>query len=147
MIGSTAKIDVMGASNTASGASGSGSSGSAALSILDELSWRELIAQSTDMEALAAATAAAPLTLYAGFDPTAPSLHAGHLVPLLTLRRFQRAGHRPSRGYAEWKRWNSAPYLSSTHGNHYINNYANDVASDYGRYEDAGTLPPGSVID
>ena len=39
---------------------------------------------------------AGPITVYAGFDPTAPSLHAGHLVPLLTLRRFQQAGHRPS---------------------------------------------------
>jgi tyrosyl-tRNA synthetase len=63
--------------------------------ILDELDWRGLIAQSTDRDALAAAAAAAPLTLYAGFDPTAPSLHAGHLIPLLTLQRFQRAGHRP----------------------------------------------------
>lgn len=63
--------------------------------ILDELDWRGLIAQSTDREALAAATASGPLTLYAGFDPTAPSLHAGHLIPLLTLQRFQRAGHRP----------------------------------------------------
>ncbi|MCV7316678.1 tyrosine--tRNA ligase [Mycolicibacillus parakoreensis] len=62
--------------------------------ILDELSWRGLIAQSTDRDALSAA-ARDPLTVYAGFDPTAPSLHAGHLVPLLTLRRFQRAGHRP----------------------------------------------------
>ncbi|GBE67827.1 tyrosine--tRNA ligase [Mycobacterium sp. MFM001] len=63
--------------------------------ILDELSWRGLIAQSTDIDALAAAAAQGPITLYAGFDPTAPSLHAGHLVPLLALRRFQRAGHRP----------------------------------------------------
>ena len=63
--------------------------------ILDELDWRGLIAQSTDRDALAAATSGGPLTLYAGFDPTAPSLHAGHLVPLLTLRRFQQAGHRP----------------------------------------------------
>ena len=37
------------------------------------------------------------MTVYAGFDPTAPSLHAGNLVPLLALRRFQRAGHRPDR--------------------------------------------------
>ena len=63
--------------------------------IIDELSWRGLIAQSTDLDALRAATAAGPLTLYAGFDPTGPSLHAGHLVPLLTLRRFQQAGHKP----------------------------------------------------
>jgi tyrosyl-tRNA synthetase len=65
------------------------------LGILDELDWRGLIAQSTDRDALAAGLAAGPLTLYAGFDPTAPSLHAGNLVPLLALRRFQRAGHRP----------------------------------------------------
>ena len=63
--------------------------------IVDELSWRGLIAQSTDLDALAAAVATPPITVYAGFDPTAPSLHAGHLVPLLTLRRFQQFGHRP----------------------------------------------------
>jgi len=63
--------------------------------ILDELTWRGLIAQTTDADALRKALAAAPLTLYAGFDPTAPSLHVGNLVPLLTLRRFQLAGHRP----------------------------------------------------
>ncbi|WP_406238280.1 tyrosine--tRNA ligase [Nocardia sp. NBC_01009] len=63
--------------------------------IIDELTWRGLIAQSTDLDALRSALAADRLTLYAGFDPTGPSLHAGHLVPLLALRRFQRAGHRP----------------------------------------------------
>ena len=63
--------------------------------ILDELEWRGLIAQSTDRDALAELLAAGPATVYSGFDPTAPSLHAGHLVPLLTLRRFQQAGHRP----------------------------------------------------
>ena len=63
--------------------------------ILDELEWRGLIAQSTDRDALAELLADAPVTVYSGFDPTAPSLHAGHLVPLLTLRRFQQAGHRP----------------------------------------------------
>jgi len=63
--------------------------------ILDELGWRGLIAQSTDIDALAAEAQRGPMTLYAGFDPTAPSLHAGHLVPLLALRRFQQAGHRP----------------------------------------------------
>ncbi|MGV0625424.1 tyrosine--tRNA ligase [Mycolicibacter minnesotensis] len=66
-----------------------------AMTILDELSWRGLIAQSTDLEALTAEAARGPITVYAGFDPTAPSLHAGNLVPLLALRRFQRAGHRP----------------------------------------------------
>ena len=63
--------------------------------IIDELGWRGLIAQSTDLDALAAEAQRGPMTVYAGFDPTAPSLHAGHLVPLLALRRFQRAGHRP----------------------------------------------------
>ncbi|HYQ66939.1 tyrosine--tRNA ligase [Actinophytocola sp.] len=63
--------------------------------ILDELSWRGLIAQSTDLDALRKDLDAGVVTLYAGFDPTAPSLHAGHLVPLLMLRRYQQAGHRP----------------------------------------------------
>ncbi|HEY2206711.1 MAG TPA: tyrosine--tRNA ligase [Pseudonocardia sp.] len=63
--------------------------------ILDELAWRGLIAQSTDLDALRRDLDDGPLTLYCGFDPTAPSLHAGNLVPLLTLQRFQRSGHRP----------------------------------------------------
>ncbi len=63
--------------------------------ILDELEWRGLIAQSTDRDALRRDLADGLLSVYAGFDPTAPSLHAGHLVPLLTLRRFQLAGARP----------------------------------------------------
>jgi tyrosyl-tRNA synthetase len=63
--------------------------------IIDELSWRGLVAQSTDLDALRGELATGPLTLYCGFDPTAPSLHAGNLMPLLTLRRFQQAGHRP----------------------------------------------------
>jgi tyrosyl-tRNA synthetase len=62
--------------------------------ILDELAWRDLVAQTTDADALAAALAAGPVTLYCGFDPTAPSLHVGHLVQVLTLRRFQQDGHR-----------------------------------------------------
>src|SRR6476659_7824689 len=63
--------------------------------ILDELDWRGLIAQSTDRDALGDQLSAGAVTVYSGFDPTAPSLHAGPLVPLLTLRRFQQAGHRP----------------------------------------------------
>ena len=63
--------------------------------ILDELEWRGLVAQSTDPDALRRDLAGGVLTLYAGFDPTARSLHAGHLVPLLGLRRFQQAGARP----------------------------------------------------
>jgi tyrosyl-tRNA synthetase len=64
-------------------------------SIINELSWRGLIAQSTDLDALRAATDGRAITLYCGFDPTAPSLHLGNLVQILTVRRFQQHGHRP----------------------------------------------------
>ncbi len=63
--------------------------------IIDELAWRGLIAQSTDLGELRKALDAGPVTLYGGFDPTAPGLHIGNLVLLLTMRRFQLAGHRP----------------------------------------------------
>ncbi|MFI7614241.1 tyrosine--tRNA ligase [Nonomuraea terrae] len=63
--------------------------------IIDDLAWRGLIAQSTDLDALRSAMAKGPITVYSGFDPTAASLHVGHFVPLLTLRRLQLAGHRP----------------------------------------------------
>ncbi|HLU33281.1 MAG TPA: tyrosine--tRNA ligase [Natronosporangium sp.] len=63
--------------------------------VLDDLQWRGLIALSTDLDALRAELARGPLTYYCGFDPTAPSLHVGNLVQLLTLRRLQLAGHRP----------------------------------------------------
>jgi tyrosyl-tRNA synthetase len=62
--------------------------------VLDDLKWRGLLAQTTDPDALAASLAAGPVTLYCGFDPTAPSLHVGHLVQVLTLRRFQQDGHK-----------------------------------------------------
>lgn len=62
--------------------------------IIDELQWRGLINQSTDLEALKEATEN-PISLYCGFDPTGSSLHAGHLVPLIMLKRFQQFGHRP----------------------------------------------------
>jgi tyrosyl-tRNA synthetase len=63
--------------------------------VLADLRWRGLIAQSTDEESLAAALRGGPLTFYVGFDPSAPSLHIGSLVQILTARRLQRAGHRP----------------------------------------------------
>ncbi|AKK03044.1 tyrosine--tRNA ligase [Corynebacterium epidermidicanis] len=64
------------------------------MNIIDELQWRGLINQSTDLDALREACEQ-PITLYCGFDPTGDSLHAGHLVPMIMLRRFQQAGHRP----------------------------------------------------
>jgi tyrosyl-tRNA synthetase len=63
--------------------------------IIDDLSWRGLIAVSTDIDELRAALNSGRVTVYCGFDPTAPGLHIGNLVQLLTLRRLQLAGHRP----------------------------------------------------
>ena len=62
--------------------------------LLDDLKWRGLIAQTTDEKALREALKK-PITLYVGFDPTAPSIHVGNLVVLFVLRRFQLAGHKP----------------------------------------------------
>ena len=64
------------------------------MNLIDDLRWRGLVAQSTDEKALAESLKS-PVTLYVGFDPTAPSLHVGNLVVLLVLRRFQLAGHNP----------------------------------------------------
>ena len=63
--------------------------------IIDELSWRGLIAVSTDLDDLRRALDTGQVTLYGGFDPTAPGMHIGNLVLILTMRRFQQAGHRP----------------------------------------------------
>jgi len=63
--------------------------------ILEDLTLRGLLQDSTDQAVLQERLEQGPITLYCGFDPTADSLHLGHLVPLLTLRRFQDAGHRP----------------------------------------------------
>jgi len=64
------------------------------MNLLEDLRWRGLLAQSTDESALLESLKK-PITLYVGFDPTAPSLHVGNLVVLLVLRRFQLAGHTP----------------------------------------------------
>ena len=64
------------------------------MNLLEDLRWRGLLAQSTD-EAALLESMKKPITLYVGFDPTAPSLHVGNLVVLLVLRRFQLAGHTP----------------------------------------------------
>ena len=65
------------------------------MTLYDELVARGLIAQTTDAKALDELLANGSVTLYCGFDPTADSLHLGHLVPVLLLRRFQLAGHKP----------------------------------------------------
>ncbi len=56
------------------------------------------------------------------------------------------SGLQVARDYQSWRRYNSAPYLSVTHGNHYLNNYANERALAYGEFEGAGRLPVGSII-
>src|SRR5277367_2314382 len=68
-----------------------------ASAILDDLNWRGLVADMANRDELEKllAPGASPVTLYVGFDPTADSLHLGHLIGLLILRRFQLAGHRP----------------------------------------------------
>jgi len=63
--------------------------------VWEELNWRGLVHVSTDPDALKALLAGPPIVYYCGFDPTAPSLHLGNLVQLLTMRRIQLAGHRP----------------------------------------------------
>ena len=63
--------------------------------ILDDLAWRGLISITTGDEALREALGTGPITVYCGFDPTAPSLHIGNLVQILTVRRLQDAGHKP----------------------------------------------------
>ena len=63
--------------------------------VLDELEWRGLVAHSTDRDALRAALGKGSVKFYVGFDPTAPSLHMGNLVQLVTARRLQDAGHTP----------------------------------------------------
>ncbi len=63
--------------------------------IIDDLAWRGLIALSTDLDDLRRSLDVGQVTFYGGFDPTAPSLHIGNLVLLLTMRRLQLAGHRP----------------------------------------------------
>lgn len=65
------------------------------MDILQDFEKRGLIYQITDTEGLRKRLQTGPITLYGGFDPTADSLHIGHLIPILTLRRFQMAGHRP----------------------------------------------------
>ena len=65
------------------------------MNILEEFQWRGLLADCTDSEGLGKRIGQGPITLYAGFDPTADSLHVGSMVPLLTLRRFQMLGHHP----------------------------------------------------
>ncbi|MFL2910950.1 MAG: tyrosine--tRNA ligase [Limisphaerales bacterium] len=65
------------------------------MGIIEELKWRELISDCTNLDMLQERLCKGPITLYCGFDPTADTLHVGSLIPLLALRRFQEFGHQP----------------------------------------------------
>lgn len=68
------------------------------------------------------------------------------LVRGALAKGYASAGFEGVDGYQMLKRYNKAPYLSSAHGKHYLNNYANETASQYGKFEEAGKLPVGSVL-
>ena len=65
------------------------------MNIIDELEWRDAINQQTDAEGLRELTNEKSISLYCGVDPTGDSMHIGHLIPFIMLKRFQLAGHRP----------------------------------------------------
>src|ERR1700752_1960804 len=118
--------------------------------ILDELEWRGLIAQSTDRDALAAELDSGPITVYSGFDPTAPSLHAGHLIPLLTLRRFQQAGHRPivlaggATGMIGDPRDPGERILNTAHT---VAEWADRIRGQLERFVDFDGSPTGAIVE
>ncbi len=62
------------------------------------------------------------------------------------IRGYRLSGDSSARNFPRWDRFNTAPYRSATHGERFVNNYANARARSYGRYEQAGTLPPGAVV-
>ena len=59
---------------------------------------------------------------------------------------YAKSGHPAAAAYINWKRYNKVPYVSTTHGGRFVNNFANDIAEAYGRFEDAGVMPAGSVL-
>ena len=59
---------------------------------------------------------------------------------------YRLSGNAAARNFTRWQRFNSAPYRSANHGQRFVNNYANATAEAYGRYEEAGVMPPGAVI-
>ena len=59
---------------------------------------------------------------------------------------YAKSGHPIAAAYIDWKRYNKTPYISTTHGGRFVNNFANDVAKAYGKFEDAGAMRPGSVL-
>lgn len=94
---------------------------------------------------------AAPRRHFRLVDPAKLSAQKASEIYALVRQALQggyaRSGNAIAGGYQGWRRMNTAPYLSATHGNHYLNNYVNEVgATAYGRFEKAGKLPVGTVI-
>ncbi|MFY9314648.1 MAG: hypothetical protein WAO95_03705 [Burkholderiales bacterium] len=110
------------------------------------------IAQSTDAEmSKISGDPAAPRRHFRLVDPAKlPAQKASEIYALVRQALqggYARSGNAIAGGYQGWRRMNTAPYLSATHGNHYLNNYLNDIgAAAYGRFEKAGKLPVGTVI-
>ena len=118
--------------------------------IIDELTWRGLIALSTDVDDLRRALAAGPVTLYGGFDPTAAGLHIGNLVLLLTMRRFQLAGHRPiglvggATGLIGDPSGKSAERVLNP--TEVVAGWVERIRGEVGRFLDFGSSPTGALL-
>jgi tyrosyl-tRNA synthetase len=118
--------------------------------IIDELTWRGLIALSTDQDDLRRTLAAGPVTLYGGFDPTAPGLHIGNLVLLLTMRRFQLAGHRPiglvggATGLIGDPSGKSAERILNP--TEVVAGWVERIRGEVGRFLDFGSGPAGALL-
>jgi tyrosyl-tRNA synthetase len=118
--------------------------------IIDELTWRGLIAQSTDIDELREAFGTGVVTVYCGFDPTAPGLHIGNLVQLLTLRRIQLAGHRPiglvggATGLIGDPSGKSAERVLNPRD--VVAKWVDRIRSEVGRFLDFSDTPSGATI-
>jgi tyrosyl-tRNA synthetase len=118
--------------------------------IIDELTWRGLIAQSTDIDELRKAFDTDVVTVYCGFDPTAPGLHIGNLVQLLTLRRIQLAGHRPiglvggATGLIGDPSGKSVERVLNPRD--VVANWVDRIRSEVGRFLDFSDSPSGATI-
>jgi tyrosyl-tRNA synthetase len=117
--------------------------------IIDELSWRGLVAVHTDLDELRKALDTGQVTYYGGFDPTAPGLHIGHLVLLLTMRRLQIAGHRPiglvggATGLIGDPRGSGERVLNTPET---VAGWVDKIRAEVSRFLDMGDGPSGGLI-
>jgi tyrosyl-tRNA synthetase len=118
--------------------------------IIDELSWRGLIAVSTDLDDLRKALDTGQVTYYGGFDPTAPGLHIGNLVLLLTMRRLQLAGHRPiglvggATGLIGDPSGKSAERVLNSRD--VVEGWVQRIRGEVGQYLEVGSGPTGALV-